>query len=235
MSKQHNNNAKVLRASPGKQTRVKKNNQQRSLRVMYKSPRTIMPSEFDTVLKYTVTERVANNGGTLASIRYTSNAYDVDPALASTAMAGFSEFAGFYARFRTLAMRYTFDVSNAEAFPLAIVHGFSNAVIASGSLGMNYGENPLFTTGVLGPATGQGRSRLSKNASIMTISGTEQALYDDLFTGSTTSSTLASAGTCHCYFGIAAPTAGSLTVSGCVVQARIELQIRFYRPNLLIT
>lgn len=234
MSTKSKRSAKVLRAPRGRKTSVKKNNQNyRGAFPMWKSPRMIMPNEYDTTLRYIVTNTVGSAAAVLASIRFQSNAYDVDPALGSTAMAGFTEFAGFYARFRTLGMTYKFNSCNQEAFPVSIIHGFSSNSIATGSLGMNYGEGPLMRTAILGPLTGQCRGTYTQSATTQQIVGTAQALYDDVYTGSTTSSTLPTGGTVYCYFGAAAPTA--FTAAGILVQVEINLHIRFYKLNFLTT
>lgn len=197
------------------------------------SPRLIMPPEYDTTFRYIVDTTVGTAAASISSLRFTSNAYDVDSALASTAMAGFAELGALYARFRTLNMSYKFSVCNAEAFPVHVIHGFSNVSIASGSLGMNYAENPLMRTAILGPLTGQCRGTYRGRANIGTISGSKQYLYDDLFTGSTTSSTLATAGTCYIYLGVAAP--GVFTAAGVVVQVEVNLHVRLSRPTFLIS
>lgn len=236
MSNMRKKNAKSLRAVPGRSTRVKKNVSRRNLGlVMYKSPRTMMPEEYDTVLKYIVVQSASNNGGTLASLRFTSNAYDVDPSLGNTAMAGFAEFAAFYQRFRTIGMKYKFSAVNQENFPISVIHGFGASAITSGSLGMNYGENPLFQTYVLGAPNGQARGIFQSSNSVANIAGTATVLYDDLYTGSTTSNTMSSTGMVYCYFGIAAGQAGALTAAGCFVHVEISLHVRFFKPNLLVT
>lgn len=236
MPKQRSRPAKSLRAAPGVRPESRKaNKQQRRQRGMtlYSSPRAVMPSEFDTTFRYLIQYVVTTNGALLANIRFTTNAYDVDPVLASTAMAGFTELAALYARFRTLRMSYKFTACNQEAFPVSVIHGFSNVVITSAALGLNYAENPMMSSHMLGPLTGQGRAVYRNSASIQDISGTAQALYDDLYTGSTTSSTLASAGTCHCYFGVISNT--NLTAAGVLVTAEIDLRVRLYRPTFIIS
>lgn len=198
------------------------------------APRMVMPAEYDTSFKYIVDVVVGTAAATLSSVRYTTNAYDVDPTLASTAMPGFTELAALYARFRTLRMAYKFNVCNAEAFPVHVIHGFSNVSVASGSLGMNYGGNALMSCSILGPLTGQGRSIFSRSASVGQISGSTQYLYDDVFTGSTTSSTLATAGTCYCYLGLSAG-ANVFTAAGAIVQVEITLHVRLSRPTFLVS
>lgn len=236
MSKQRVRNAKSLRAAPGSQPELRKRRNQQSKNLamtLYKSPRPVMPKEYDTTFRYLIQYVVTTAGGLLANIRFTTNAYDVDPVLASTAMAGFTELAALYARFRTLRMSYKFTACNQELFPVSIIHGFSNVVITSAALGLNYAENPLMSCHMLGPLTGQGRGSYARSSSVGDISGTNQYLLDDLYTGSTTSSTLATAGTCHCYFGVIGNQL--LTAAGVLVTAEISLHVRLYRPTFIIS
>lgn len=199
----------------------------------YKSPRVVMPEEFDTTLHYIVQDVVTAVGGQLASIRFRTEAYDVDPAIASTAMPGFAEFAAFYQRFRTLELGYKFSCANQEAFSLTMIHGYSTSSISSGALAITYAGNPLFSSSILGPATGMNTKTFMNNKSVVQIAGTSQPLYDDLYTGSTTSATLATAGTVYCHLGVVGPVV--LTALGVLVTVDISLRIRFYRPNLLIS
>jgi len=233
MSNQRRRSAKPLRVV--RQKSQSRNPPQRRLvgMTMYRSVRPVMPQEFDTRLKYLVQDVVTNIGGVAASVKFRTEAYDVDPALASTAMPGFAEFAAFYARYRTLAMRYKFSAANQEAFSLTVIHGFSNSSIASGSLSIGFAGNPLMSSSILGPATGMNTKVFSRKASVVAIAGTQQPLVDDLYTGSTTSATLATAGTVYCNFGILSSAA--LTALGCLVTVEVELTIRFYRPNFILT
>jgi hypothetical protein len=229
MSKQRNRSAKPLRAVRGG-SRSRKTGARTS--PIYSSPRIVMPAEFTTKLVYSVLNTVTNVAGFAASIRFGTNAYDVDPALGSTAMPGFAEFAGFYSRFRTMAIGYEFSVANEEAFSLTIVHGFSNSVIASGSFGLPYAGNPLMHSTQIGPLTGLNLKTLRGHKTVTAITGTQQPLFDDLYTGSTTSSTLPTASTkwCYCAFLSSQP----LTAVGALVTARITLTVKFYLPNLLL-
>jgi hypothetical protein len=192
-----------------------------------------MPSEYDTVLIYTVQDTVTNAAGFAASIRFRNEAYDVDPALGSTAMPGFAEFAAFYARYRSLGIGYDFSVANQEAFSLTLLHGFSTTSIASGSLSLAYAGNPLFSSTIIGPLTSNNTKRFRNKKSIGQISGTNQYVFDDLYTGSTTSATLASAGTVYCYLGII--STAPLTGAGVLVNVTVKLRLRFYRPTFLVS
>jgi hypothetical protein len=217
-----------VRRNMGKKTVIKKHP---SL-TMYNSPRIIMPAEFDVTLSYNVQTLVNNVGGLLASTRYGTNAYDVDPSIGSTAMPGFAEFAGFYAKFRTIAIGYKFSCANKESFPVTIIHGFSNSVVASGSLNIPYVGNPFWGTTIAGPLTGMCKATVFGKRSVCEITGTQQPLFDDLYTGSTTSSTLATGSTKWAYLGLVSDT---LMVSGVIVNVHITLDIRFFYMNFLLT
>lgn len=198
---------------------------------LYRSPRVGMPQEYRTTLKYHTYGTVTNAAGFVASIKFGSNAYDVDPTLGSTAMPYFSELAMIYAKFRTMRISYKFIVQNAEAFPISIIHGISNTSISSGSLGIGYAGNPLFQVTGLAPATGNSCKTVRGSKTICQVIGTQTPLWDDLFTGSTTSSTLATSSTVWAYCGLNSTYA--LTALGMVVTSEISLDVLFYKPNLL--
>lgn len=198
---------------------------------MYKSPRHVFPQEYVTQLTYSVIQQVGTAGLLNSSLNYTSDAYDVDPAFASTAMPGFAEAAAIWARFRTLAMSYQVEFVNLEAFSVGVYAGF--ATQSAGTSGAVVEGNPNYKSRFLGPAGGQPRAMLKGSKSILAITGTKQALYDDLFTGSTGSSTLSSAGKCFVDIGI--NTSGPLFVNGASVKVNICLKVQFYRPFLLQT
>jgi len=178
-------------------------------------------------------QAISNTGNSLASIRLTSNAYDVDSALGSTSMAAFTEYAAIYSRFRTIAMSYTFCFANQETFPVSVFSGFMTNSISSGSLGANYCENPyMHALRVIGPLTGNGVVTQKGSVEIARLFGAKQALYDDLFTGSTTSSTLSSSATANLY---AATACNIGTASGVICQGEVTLFVQFYRRNALIS
>lgn len=191
------------------------------------------PDSLRTNLKYILPLQQVVGSGTTNSLRLTSNAYDVDSALASTAMAYFSEIALVYSRFRTLGIKYQYVVTNQETFPVAMIHGFSTLAISSTGLGQNYASGPYFHTNVLSESRGS-RSTATYNGSITVekLFGTTQALFDDTFTGSTTSSTLPSGSTAHTYIG---SVSAAVPINGWLVTGYIELDILFDKRNSLFT
>lgn len=185
-------------------------------------------------LKYVVPNILLTTGANAICRIFQNDAYDVDTALGSTAMAGFTEYAAIFSRFRTLEMSWDFSFSNQEAIGICAIAGASPTLLTTTTLGLNYAENPHFKMAEMGAVGGQNRARLTGKASIQSITGTKQALYDDLFTGSTTSSTLATTGHVYVYGGVVSPAA-TVLAAGAHFSGSITLLVHFYRRNALIS
>lgn len=189
--------------------------------------RLAFPDSLRTELRYTIPLQQVLGGGTTNCLRFTSNAYDVDSALASTSMSYFAELAAVYTRFRTLAVRYVFDVENSETFPISLIHGIMTNSLGSTSLGQNYAGNPYMKTLIASPINGsKSTSRMVGGVSIAKLFGSNQATFDDLFTGSTTSSTLSSSATANIYIGA---VSAAVPVAGWFVTGTITLDLVFSR------
>jgi len=233
MSKRQGKKAKSLRAAPGKKSsRVNKNSSHAGS--IWSIPKWLgFPDSTRADLRYVIPLTQLTGGGTTNSFRYTSNAYDVDSALASTAMAYFGELAIVYSRFRTLSMKYCFKITNQEAFPAQVVYGFMTNSLGSTSVGGNYAENKYMHMSLLSAINGSDSTlTLNGQVSINDLFGSNQALFDDLFTGSTTSSTLSSSATANLYIGT---IAAAVPVNGQFVTGWIELDVLFTRRNSLIS
>lgn len=196
---------------------------------MYRWPKTGWPQEYVTDMVYVTAFNLNSAGAANANTQFSSNAFDVDPTVGGHAMPGFTEYAVLYSRFRTLKMAYEVEFANNETFNLIALAGFSNSAAAVVDL-ENTG-NPMWKSKIIGPLTGINRCQLKDSKTLVAISGTKQALYDDIFTGSTTSSTLPSAGTSTVYFGLQTPA--GLLVNGASVRAKITLTVQFYKRNTL--
>lgn len=191
------------------------------------------PDSLRTNLKYIIPLTQVTGGGTTNSLKYTSNAYDVDAALGSTAMAYFAELSPIYSRFRTLALSYRFVCTNQEAFPNAMIHGFMTNSLSSTGLGQNYASGPYVHTDVLSAVNGSHSTRVyTGRIEVAKLFGTTQALVDDLFTGSTTSSTLSSSATAYLYMG---SVSAAVPVNGWFITGHVELDVLFDRRNALFS
>ncbi len=235
MSSKRSYGAKPLRAVP-QSKRVKKSKQvgldSTPGGSLWRIPKRLaFPDSLRTNLRYIVPLTQIIGGGTTNSLRFTSNAYDVDAALASTAMAYFSELAVVYSRFRTLGMKYHFEVTNQEAFPQGMIYGFMTNLLSSTSVGQNYAGNPYMHTAILSESRGNRSTSTYRGAvTIERLFGTSQALYDDLYTGSTTSSSMSSTAQAQLYIGAVSAV---VPVNGVFVTGWIELDVLFNRRNSL--
>lgn len=234
MNRNRSRKAKSLRAARGsKKSSVKKTilnpgmGEKSSITRMTMAASTIVP------FKYLVHGILNNVGGVRASNRYDSDAYDVDPALGSTAMPGFAEWATLYQRFRPLRMKYEYEIANNETFNIVVLSGFSAGVsVASGSLGIVYAGNPYWKCHTCGPLTGSNKVVTTDTREIADIFGTKQVLYDDLYTGSTTSSSFTTASKCMSYIGIVA-SGVNVFAAGVECLAEITLWVQLYKPTFL--
>jgi len=195
--------------------------------------RLAFPDSLRTRLQYSIPLQIIVGGGTTNSLRFTSNAYDVDPALGSTAMPYFTELSAVYTKFRTLGVKYNFQVTNAEAFPLAMIYGIMINSLGSTALGVNYAGNPYMHTMILSQSNGSQSTRTFQGGvSLPKLFGTNQVLFDDLFTGSTTSSTLSSSATANIYIGA---VGAAVPVAGWFVNGTIELDLVFtHRKDVFV-
>lgn len=229
-------NAKPLRAARGnRKTSVKNSFLNPALGEKTVIHRMGMAASTTVPFKYVVQGVLNNAGGVRASNRYNTDAYDIDPSLGSTAMPGFTEWATLYQRFRPLKVRYEFEVANNEIFNIVVLSGFSAGVsVSSGSLSMTYAGNPFWKATTCGPLTGLNKIKLSDTREVADIFGTKQVLFDDLYTGSTTSSTFATASNAMSYIGIIAGGA-NIFAAGAEVLSEITVWIQLYKPAFLTT
>lgn len=237
MSKKQSRKAKSLRAAPRTKTRVNKNTNRQmgtpNVGTLWHNSAIIGVADCcRTKLRYVLPFQPVTSAGAAASLKFTSNAYDVDAALGNTAMAYFTDLANIYSRFRTLSMRYVFDVCTNEAYGLPYVHGFMTQSLSATGVGLNYAENPYMKIKHTGGASAVSTARLTGSVTTARLFGTQQALYDDLFTGSTTSSTLSASATMFLYCGAVGigPLAAGFNVTG-----TIELDVMFFRRNSLFS
>lgn len=234
-SNRNNRNQKRKQSGRGRKARNNKNQSNQNMltnnsaagSIWALPKRLAFPDSLRTVLRYTIPIQQVLGGGTTNSLRFTSNAYDVDSALASTSMSYFTELAAVYTRFRTLVVSYNFIVENQEAFPISLIHGIMTNSLGSTSLGQNYAGNPYMHTTIASPINGSMSTRqFYGSVSIAKLFGTNQATFDDLFTGSTTSSTLSSAATANIYVGA---VSAAVPVAGWFVTGTIALDLVFSR------
>lgn len=196
---------------------------------MYRAPRLGWAQEYVTKLRFIAIGPLNSAGNITANYRWTSNAFDVDPATGGTAMPGFAEYAVFYKRFRTLKIDYEVELMNREAFPIVGMSGLTmeNSPVVNHQ---NCG-NPNWKIGTMGPLTGFNKLKLKDSKSIRQVDGTNQSMYDDLFVGST-------AGTppsrlCNIFIAIDSPNAVFTAGGGADYMVKFDLTVQFFETNQL--
>jgi hypothetical protein len=115
-------------------------------------------------------------------------AYDVDPLISTTAMAGFDEWASFYRKYKVLHFQIQAQFTNYEAFPVTII-GVPNdynlvGVITSKAKAWNIGEQPMSSRPlILSAAGGQDRGTFVANVSLPRFTGNPRSYMDDVSYG----------------------------------------------------
>lgn len=151
------------RSGRGRNTNNSRNNQMLGIAgnvvaIPQRGPLTVaVPDAIECHLRFELNFQVANVGFLVSSNRYRSNAYDVDPILASTAMPGFAEWATMYEQFRVVGFRTEVTVCNNETFPLTALHGYTKDDLGGNGLALGYGGNPTFQQRLLSAKGGQDR------------------------------------------------------------------------------
>jgi hypothetical protein len=187
------------------------------------------PDSEEVVMEYIAPIVQLTGGGTTNNLKFSSNLYDVDTALGSTATPGLAEKSPIYSRFTTKDIEYDFEIVNQEAFPVQLIWGFMTNSLSSTALGAGYAGNPHMHQRLLGAINNHmGGCRIRGRVSMQTLFGTVRAVTDDLFTGSTTSSTLSSSATGYFYIGT---ISAAVPVNGQFVSGSLKLNVLFSRRN----
>jgi hypothetical protein len=156
-----------------------------------KSVSSIMPDRFYTTLKFfgygNISVAIARQAN---GARYRPTAaYDIDPALGSTATPGFSELAAFYANYRVTSSRMRLEANSSSAA--------SGAIIVLAPLNQDPGaapsdatiqqwiEQPYSKLKAMGVA-GSNAVVIEKTMSTEKIFGSKMVYFDDAFTSAVT-------------------------------------------------
>jgi len=117
-------------------------------------PGVATADETDVNLKYVYSSYMTNGVGGSVGKEWTPNAaYDVDPALGSTATNGFDAYALMYSYYRVIGYRYKIEVVNRESDAVTVYCYNTNVSVIGSSLDV-YAGNPYCAVAQLGPAGG---------------------------------------------------------------------------------
>lgn len=110
--------------------------------------------ETDVKLKFIYSSYMTNAAGGIMGKEWTPNAaYDVDPALGSTATNGFDAYALLYSYYRVIGYRYDVEVVNRENDAIVAYLLNTNTSVTGTSIDI-YSANPYCQTRQLGRAAG---------------------------------------------------------------------------------
>jgi hypothetical protein len=193
----------------------------------------ICPPKILTRLQFVKSSFLTSAGGATTSLTMRPNGpYDVDPTVASTAIAGFTEWAAIYGVNRVLRCRVKCIVINLEAFPIVCGFGYFPFVLAAGAFTHDEYGNKNCTQRFISPTLcGGDRAEYEGTMDLEKLFGiiTKGDLTQFYGTSGSNPSTLSS----WC-LGIYSPT-GALFTSGKGVayNIRMEFDIEFSLPSTL--
>lgn len=178
---------------------------------------------------------MTNNGGAYTNLRWHMNsAYDVDPLVGSTAIAGFTEITALYGSYRVIGCKATFEFTNNEAFAVQLYAGpYQLNVDPTGNNlhGVDWLMNKDFKQTNVSAAGGMDKGKIVLNMSFPKLYS-KQVLTDDSFAGAATGSPGLGL---WCVFGALPPGAKTFTTAGVSVFAHLEMTTILYSRFTLTT
>lgn len=172
---------------------------------------------------------LANVGNTATNVRFIPTyAYDVDPTVGSTAMPGFTEWAGMYRFYRVVSADAELHFSNSEAFTMTAYACPANSdpgANYSAATSVTYLANPLGRSTDLGPLTGNGIGKMRlKGIGVRDYGGSWNPMNADNYSGSTGGGAPAN------NFYITVGTVGTAvgTAAGCSCTIKLYITLDFF-------
>lgn len=165
-----------------------------------------------------------NVGFAFTNQRYRMNdAFDVNPALASTSMVGFVELSAIYASYRVIDFAWHVTFGNKEAFPITVftvplpqvsVDPGANATVG----GTSFMMMPYAKSSMCGALTGNSIVHQRGHIGLTKLYGNKQVLYSDAFSSPTSGHPID-----RLYFMIGAVAQGELFTAFNGVDCHIDL------------
>jgi hypothetical protein len=151
------------------------------------------PSRIATRLRFSKFVTISAAAATAANVRITPTfAYDVDPTVGSTSMAGFSEYAGMYRFYRVQKSMITVHFANEQAFNVVVyvipINSDPGANYSS-TVAQQYLANPFCRQSILGPLTGRNTSIVRHRETTANYGGAWNRNVTDTYVGSTAGTT----------------------------------------------
>jgi len=188
-----------------------------------------MPSRYRTRLTYNDFVTMSNAGAVFANVRYEPTyAYDVSPAVGSTAMPFFTEIGACYRLYRVDRAKIVCTFANKDAATSAVCYVCPVNFDPSNNTTLyeNYISNRRSRSRLVGPINGSGTCRLANHFAVDEFSGVKWSGQVDNYTG-TISGT---APTNNVWFIIGIHTDANMTL-GVTVNLVITIELDFFELN----
>jgi len=218
------------RGNKKKNTRNRKprNDERPSTALRVRGIRSFAPPRILVDLHFFKAGNLSGAGQVTGQRLFPTNAYDVDPLFASSAMPGFAEWGAMYRSYRTLSSKIKIDFANMCTYPVSIVLGPANYDYIATWTPSNYttlSSQPTSKTKVLAAAGGQDRATLSCSARTNQFAGVMSNAWD-AFVGRTDGSSSPAQSWGFFYGGA---IQGSTTISpGITVAIRLTVTLEFF-------
>jgi len=154
--------------------------------------RTIVPDSVRTRLVWLDPNNVLNNSGAafVAKRFRPTGIYDIDPLLGGSSVAGFTEWAAFYYKYRVIHTNLTFHCANYDTgtvlqvvtLPLNVDPGATPTL----SDIQNWTLQPFARHSLLSKSGGMDRCTLKLNINLRNFVGTDTFLVDDSYSSAVT-------------------------------------------------
>jgi len=205
------------------------------MEVLYTLPRGfIAPDRVITTLCFVDVSHGSLNsaGNKVASYRYRpTNAFDVDPTLGGTTIAGFNEWASFYNYYRVLGYTMEVKIANADSFGLTVYSiPLNTDPGAAPSLATveSYQMNPFIKTKYISAKGGLDEAQFYHKVDCRSMVGSNTQRYDDSY------SALVSTGPVNnIYHQIGILSISNNLVNGVYYYIRIGIEIEFFDRAIL--
>lgn len=189
--------------------------------------RANFPERMCVTMKYIPATNLNNAALTAASRQFQVNGlFDMDPALASTAIAGFVEWMAIYQRYRVRSVKMTADFINLDTSPVVVGLGFDQQFFAANAKNvLAYLQNANQTSRLIS-AIGGNPVRLEIERDLQHLLGDASLLSEDQYAG-----TSAANPALPLYGSISAMAGGTgvALVNGVICRSLIECKTEFYQ------
>jgi hypothetical protein len=225
-----NNKSKGLSSASPRRKRQNKDRKASTL-VLPRQVGLALPDRYICKLRYWKSVQLSLNTINTPSVRFSpSNAYDIDPLLASTAMSGYVELAAIYGSYRVTGSDIVVECINAStAHPVRLMVGATN-VDPGGTPSAPYilslAEQPYAKSTIVGLAGGP-PARVKNHLTTERIYGNPMVLYDDNFSAPTTGSPS------NNWWWVIGLYSQSLFAQTATLNVTIEVEVQFYNRNFL--